>query len=134
MAIKQAIRDLILGDSSLLALLGNRVSPRISKTGDTLPRLAYLRTSLEQGIYLVGTSTKRDDDFNIIIDSNSSDEADLIASDLRALFQSVASTVSNGVTIRRIYVNPQTESHYYPEGREKPIYQILIPIGVSFFG
>lgn len=125
MAIKPAIRNLLINDVTLAALIGSRVSPRISKTGDILPRVTYLRTNVEDDVHLTGASSLRTDSFNIIVDSDSSDECDLISERIKALLETVLNQTEDTTFIRRCILKSQNEGHYYPEGREKPLYDTI---------
>jgi hypothetical protein len=124
MAIKAAIRNLIVNDATLAALVGTRVSPRIAKTGDTLPRVAYVRTNVDDGIHLTGTSNLRIDSFTIGINSNSSDEGDTIAFQIKSVLEAVLNQTEDSTFIRRCIFRSQSEGEYFPEGREKPIYDV----------
>ena len=125
MAIKQAIRSLFINDATLTSLIGARVSPRISKTGDTLPRVVYLRTNVSDSVHTTGSSSLRIDSFNFIIESNSSDECDTISERIKLIFESVLNQTHEGTFIRRCLIQNENEGNFYPEGREKPIYETM---------
>ena len=132
MAIKQAIRDIIINDATLSGLVGTRVSPRISKTGDTLPRVCYLRTNTDVEYYMGGTSTLRFDSYNIIITGDSSDECDTISERVKIVLESALNETQDSTYIHRLYMESSNEGHYYPDGREKPIYEVIQNWKVSY--
>jgi hypothetical protein len=132
MAIKAAIRNLIVNDATLAALVGTRVSPVIAKTGDILPRIAYLRTNTDQEYHLTGSAGLRFDTFNIVINSNSSDECDAISEQLKIVFEAVINATHDTTYIHRFYLDSSNEGQYLSEGREKPIYEIIHNWRVSF--
>ena len=132
MAIKAAIRNLIINDVTLSGLVGTRVSPVIAKTGDALPRVSYLRTNTDQEYHLTGSAGLRVDSFNIVINSNSSDECDTISERIKIVLEPVINATHDTTYIHRFYLDSSNEGEYLAEGREKPIYEVIHNWRVSY--
>jgi hypothetical protein len=134
MAIKAAIRNLIVNDATLSALVGTRVSPVIAKTGDILPRITYSIMRTGRDFTTNETLSMRDEGFSFVICAKSSGECDQIAFELERVLSAAIQLTSDGTRIVRCYPMGESESTDYLEGREKPIYEKTAVYDVIYYG
>jgi hypothetical protein len=126
MGIKQAIRSLVLGESTISDLIGTKLYATIAETRAQLPYIAYERTSSESmSVTLGAVGDLRKDRFAFQVNTNTSLEGDNIAEALRVFLESQYLVSPEGVPISRFYFSSQSEGEYLPEGREKPIYEVV---------
>jgi hypothetical protein len=133
MGIKAAIRSILLAEPSISGAVGARVSPRISKTGDILPRIAYNINGQDLSYHLTGLGSWQLDRFNLSIYAATSDQADEISEYIKDAFHAVADESTNGVIIRRLMMQAISEAHQM-DSSEKPVYELTQSWEVSYFG
>jgi hypothetical protein len=133
MGIKAAIRAVLLADIDMALLIGNRISPRISKTGDVMPRISYVVNGREPSYHLNGVGSWQLDNFNLAIHSNTSDQCDEISAMVKEIFHAVADVTGQDVTIRRFMLQTSSEAHQ-DDGAEKPVYELIQSWEVSYYG
>jgi hypothetical protein len=133
MGIKAAIRSVLLADADLVVQIGNRISPRIAKTGDIMPRISYVVNGKDPSYHLDGVGSWQLDNFNLAIHANSSDQCDEISSMVKEIFHAVRDVIGQGVTIRRFMLQASSEAHQ-DDSTEKPVYELIQSWEVSYYG
>lgn len=134
MAIKAAIRSLLIGEPTISSLISTRVYNTIAGTKADLPHLVYNRSDSDtMSVQLNGASDLRQDRFNFQISADTQSECENASLAVRDFLEGSINVTSENTLISRFILEAQGESTYYPEGREKPIYETTQSWEVTYY-
>jgi len=134
MGIKQAIRAWLLADTTISGLIGSRLSPMLSGVGHVLPRVIYERISSDVEEEMGGQSFPIYDTFNILIETNTSDEGETIRQAIIDRMAELDHTTQDSILISRSFFRGGSEGYELKNGKEAPVYQAVIAFEVIHNG
>jgi hypothetical protein len=123
MAIRAAIRSLLLDDPTLFALVGERVHPMIAATDSDLPFIVYSKYTEDLEYDMTTYQENKNIGFEFVCVSGDYSESIAIKDSVLRVLDAVQNTQVDDVIITKIYQRSESESQTYIEGREKPIYE-----------
>jgi hypothetical protein len=111
MNISKAIRAILLADSSVAALIGVNIFPRVVPDDASVPAIAYFRESHERVRSLSGERSTADANYDVECWGTTYDEAEALGDAAHAALADYAGTIS-GVTFQHIRIIDEDDAFY----------------------